>query len=138
MTWSYNRDLRVDNLFLQLCDNLTDKVIPSRDFFYFFKPQKDPTVAIQHFLLFIDFNQDRLADIIHRGRDHGLPTYKQVRVRFNFLIVSYTFRCPLIFQDKFLILFFRNSVVYRPSLLLSNSTQLLKSMSLPNWNKLTR
>ena len=28
---------------------------------------------------FVDFNQDRLADIIHRGRDHGLPTYKQVR-----------------------------------------------------------
>ena len=27
----------------------------------------------------LDFNQDRLADIIHRGRDHGLPTYKQVR-----------------------------------------------------------
>ena len=30
-------------------------------------------------LFLLDFNQDRLADIIHRGRDHGLPTYKQVR-----------------------------------------------------------
>ena len=34
-----------------------------------------------HFFSFFypDFNEDRLADIIHRGRDHGLPTYKQVR-----------------------------------------------------------
>ena len=35
--------------------------------------------VIFFFLVFLDFNQDRLADIIHRGRDHGLPTYKQVR-----------------------------------------------------------
>ncbi len=26
-----------------------------------------------------DFNQDRLADVVHRGRDHGLPTYSQIR-----------------------------------------------------------
>ena len=41
---------------------------------------RNKQVAICHFLFFVvDFNQDRLADIIHRGRDHGLPTYKQVR-----------------------------------------------------------
>ena len=31
------------------------------------------------FLYFQDKNQDQLATIIHRGRDHGLPTYTQVR-----------------------------------------------------------
>ena len=28
---------------------------------------------------FPDSNQDLIASIVHRGRDHGLPTYKQVR-----------------------------------------------------------
>ena len=28
---------------------------------------------------FLDLNQDLLADMIHRGRDHGLPTYTEVR-----------------------------------------------------------
>jgi hypothetical protein len=32
-----------------------------------------------HYFHYADFNRDRLADIIHRGRDHGLPTYKHVR-----------------------------------------------------------
>ena len=36
-------------------------------------------MIIIFFLFYPDFNEDRLADIIHRGRDHGLPTYKQVR-----------------------------------------------------------
>ena len=31
-----------------------------------------------------DLNRDRVATIIHRGRDHGLPTYAQVRKSCGF------------------------------------------------------
>lgn len=33
-------------------------------------------------------NQDRLANLIHRGRDHGLPTYSDVRARCGLSPVS--------------------------------------------------
>ena len=43
---------------------------------------------IYQFNLFIDKNQDQLATIIHRGRDHGLPTYTQVRESCGLLPVT--------------------------------------------------
>ena len=47
-----------------------------------YKRLDKPRMADKFFLLFFllpDFNQDRLADVIHQGRDHGLPTYIQIR-----------------------------------------------------------
>lgn len=43
---------------------------------------------IYQFNLFVDKNQDQLATIIHRGRDHGLPTYTQVRESCGLLPVT--------------------------------------------------
>ncbi len=37
------------------------------------------TVKLKKMFLFADAGIDRLAESIQRGRDHGLPTYAQVR-----------------------------------------------------------